>query len=280
SLWRVAAPYFAVGASASLLLFILNETWIPGIQERALRIKTSHIAKHQPDSDKRLEKNFGFRNGRDARSWQAAVYDRETSMMTNASVSWTLADGSHRWILAERAGPTNGAWMFYNARLYRDDSGTNTAPVPVLATNALFMAQFTETPAQINSALKVSRRMSFKNVREVEIPLVELLDFLRFNPHPSRSDRYMVHTQIHGRLAAPWACLVVVFISLPLGAASGRKNVFAGVAGSIFVCVAYIAARDLALALGAGGYVAPWLAAWTPNVLFATAGAWLTARAR
>ena len=75
-------------------------------------------------------------------------------------------------------------------------------------------------------------------------------------------------------------CLVVVLIALPFGAASGRRNVFVGVASSIFIAFAFLGLTKVSLALGASGYMPAWLAGWLPNLVFGFTGLWLTARAR
>jgi len=73
---------------------------------------------------------------------------------------------------------------------------------------------------------------------------------------------------------------VVVLIAIPFGATTGRRSAFVGVAGSIFICIAFFILLQLGLALGSVGYLPPWLAAWFPNLSFGTTGAWLTARLR
>ncbi len=87
----------------------------------------------------------------------------------------------------------------------------------------------------------------------------------RLHPQLAPADYTWLHTKLHGRLAAPWTCLVVVVIAIPFGAASGRRNVFFGVAGSVFICFAYFILLQLGLALGTGGYLPPWVAAWFPT---------------
>ncbi len=72
----------------------------------------------------------------------------------------------------------------------------------------------------------------------------------------------------------------MVLIAIPFGAASGRRNLFFGVAGSIFICFGFFVVQQFSLAFGSGGYLPPWLAAWLPNIVFAGAGLWLTARVR
>ena len=99
-------------------------------------------------------------------------------------------------------------------------------------------------------------------------------------PKPTRAERNWIYTKLHGRLAEPWKCIVVVLIALPFGAASGRRNVFVGVAGSIAICFAYLMLQQLSLAFGVAGFLPSWLAGWLPNLSFATVGAWLISRVR
>jgi lipopolysaccharide export LptBFGC system permease protein LptF len=67
---------------------------------------------------------------------------------------------------------------------------------------------------------------------------------------------------------------------VPFGAPSGRRNVFVGVASSIFIAFAYFILQRLAMAAGTVGSVPPILAGWLPNCLFATLGIGLLRRVR
>ena len=73
---------------------------------------------------------------------------------------------------------------------------------------------------------------------------------------------------------------MVVLIALPFGAAAGRRNVFVGVASSIFIAFGFLVLTRVGLALGTGGHMPAWLAGWLPNIVFGAIGLWLTARAR
>ena len=87
-----------------------------------------------------------------------------------------------------------------------------------------------------------------------------------------------LYTQLWGRLAAPWTCLVVVLIAIPLARRRAGGIYSSGVAGSIVICFVYFVLLRLGLALGEGGYLPPWLAAWLPNT-FRRRG-WLMLRVR
>lgn len=279
SLWRLAAPYFVVGFVASVSLLAINELWAPDSQERAkfiLNQRTSGATKYEPH----LIHNLGFVNTRDSRGWMIGVFNARTAEMTNAQVRWTQPDGSRRLIMAARANWVDGLWVFHDVKEYTDSGGEGGELVPGLQTNTLPMLQFTETPEEIRSEIKISQSSKLENRHRSGLPIVEILRYRSLHPQLRDTDRYWLDTKLHSRLAGPWTCLVVVFIALPFGAASGRRNVFVGVAGSILICFAFFVLRDMALAAGAAGKMPGWLAGWLPNLFFTATGIVLTSRVR
>ena len=107
------------------------------------------------------------------------------------------------------------------------------------------MPEFDEKPAEIENEIKISSYQSLRNSRRADIPLKVICHHLRLNPNLPRADASWLLTKFYGRLAAPWTCLVVVLIAIPFGAASGRRNLFVGVAGSIFICFAYFVIQQV-----------------------------------
>jgi lipopolysaccharide export system permease protein len=275
SLWRLCLPYFAVGLVGTVLLFVLNEYCVPQLSERAEQIKNRRTGEPQ-----RLVQPFAFINARDGRTWGMRTYNPETGEMTAPQVYFTAPDGSHHLIAADRALRVDGIWTFYNARELHE-TADNPALVPLLQTNQLAMPAFTETLEEIQSEINVSRGMSSHGKFKADVPLSQILDYLRLHPRPPTSEtRFWLYTKLHGRLAAPWTCLIVVLIAIPFGAASGRRNVFVGVAGSILICFIYFVLQQAGLALGTSGRVPSWLAAWFPNLIFGFTGILMTASVR
>ena len=123
-------------------------------------------------------------------------------------------------------------------------------------------------------------RQRFGLETEQELTLKEIDEYRRIHPNVPADLRATLDTQWHARWAAPWTCLVVVLLALPFGAMTGRRNVFMGVAGSIFVFFAFFALSQTCLALGTSGLLPPVLAGWLPNLLFTTLGVTLIFRAR
>ncbi len=278
SIWRLSAPYFVVGFVMSVGLFALTELWSVDSQEAGDRILNRHLA-NQPDAAARQwQAKVHFSNDRDARNWDIGEYHLLTGEMKNPVVEWRLPDGTRRQIFAERGAWTNRVWTFYNVTqlTYRTPDDTP----PGLKTNALAFPEFSETPKQIRSEIKISGMSAMKAAKKPRFSIAEILEYKRLHPKLKPDDDALLNTQLHGRLAAPWTCLVVVFIAIPFGSLSGRHNVFVGVASSIFICFVFFVLTRVGLALGTSGELVPWLAAWLPNLVFGGAGLGLTWRVR
>jgi lipopolysaccharide export system permease protein len=280
SLWRLCVPYLAVGFIASVGLFALNELVVPDSSEAADKI----LNRRAPNTAGALRAyqvaNLGFSNARDERKWLIGIYNTDTAEMAKVNVNWKLPDGSSRWLVADRAERANNLWTFYNVNEYNEAPGTGALPMPVLQTNVMAFPQFTETPDEIKSEIKISgaSRPSSRSTKLPELSIREILSYLSLHPQPLREKE--LYTKLYGRLAAPWTCLVAVLIAIPFGAGGGRRNVFVGVASSIVICLIYYFLQPLCLTFGSAGYMPPWLAAWLPNLVFGMAGLWMTARVR
>lgn len=292
SLWRLDAPYLAVGVVASLGLFALNEFVAPRGDEWAEHILSRQVSRAGGAA---AQSQFhGFVNARAHRLWHFDEYRARSSEIIVPTVSWTLPDGSWRQLRATHAIRTNGVWMFFDVKQFAQ-TGTDAPLLPSFQTNVLTMPEFDETPQDILDEMKFSGYQGFGSTRKADIPLLDLLRHLRRHPdlarpehfwlfsrhpNPAFADGFRLFTKLHGRLAAPWTCLVVVLIAVPFGAVSGRRNLFVGVAGSIFICFTYFVLQQVGLAMGAGGFFPAWLAAWLPNLTFGAVGVALTMRVR
>jgi lipopolysaccharide export LptBFGC system permease protein LptF len=272
----LVTPYLGVGLLCSGLLY-WNEWRLPRSSEAAKELRTKHRQKTSEETAG-WEPNLNFRNARDGRIWSIGAYHLATGEMKNPQISWRLEDDTQRSLIATRAVRSNGVWVFYRVQeLFYDPHLTNSA-----ATNwaVLPVPEFSESPEQIRSEIKISRMTGLRGSKDVQVSFGEILDYLRLHPDLSPRDRTLLSTRLHAGLARPWTCLVVVLIAIPFGIPSGRRNAFVGVASSIFICFAYFILLKFGLALGTGGYLPGWVAAWSPNVLFAAAAVWLIRRVR
>jgi LPS export ABC transporter permease LptG len=278
SLWRLAAPYLVLAVLLSLGLFALNECWVPQAVERANALVETRQPRGQPAARSAWEKKVGFLNSRDHRTWMIEAFNTDTHEMLGPNVEWTKPSGEHVTLWAERAHWRNGFWVLTNVQQFVYPPGQGAIPLPE-EQDVLELPEFRERPEEFESEIKISRIESLKEIRQAQLSILEILQYKKLH-RVNAAKQAMLDTKLHGRLAAPWTCVVIVLMALPFGAATGRRNVFVGVASSIVICFVYFVMLQLALALGSGGLVPPWLAAWSPNLFFGLGGIGLTWRVR
>ncbi|HEX3800949.1 MAG TPA: LptF/LptG family permease [Verrucomicrobiae bacterium] len=292
SLWRLSLPYLLVGFLFSGIVFVLNEFWVPDSQDKqeAIMQRRKFDGAESPPSPLARQKAsqditgalatrpelrpsaLGFHNTRDGRNWIIGSYNFKTDVMTDPQVYWS-SHGTNFHLVAKHADHTNDVWTFHDVNLF---IGTDRQ-----ITNELAMPQFTEQPREFDNEARFAKRFQNKlSADGAKIPIFEIIDYLSVHPDLSPKYERWLRTQLHGRIAAPWSCLVVVLIAIPFGAASGRRNVFMGVAGSIVICFVYFILLQLGLALGTGGLLPAWIAAWLPNAFFGITGICLILRVR
>jgi lipopolysaccharide export system permease protein len=275
SLARISVPYLAVGFLASVALLYLNERLVPDAAMKAEALKAPHVlAAAEQDWVNRVN----FRNAHENRIWNIGALNRKTSELIEPHVEWFLPDGTRKQLIAKRAAWTNSGWLFYDVELfsYEPNVDFDKAASHPVRTNVMAMPELQDKPSDIQLQLKFQRMNAIEAAKRTQLSLGEikyLRDHVELNPR----DRALLQTQYHARLAQPWTCLVVALVALPFGArANSRRNVMVGVASSIFIVFSYFVLLRTGLALGTGGYLPAWLAAWLPNVIFATFGLVLT----
>lgn len=292
--WRFSAVYCFVGLICSALLFCINESW--GARDD-LSIEALQAQRHAEPGAKHealWSRKWFFKNHATGREWMIEEYNRHTTEMIGAHINWRLGEGaSGQWngwplsegviidLKAESGCFVDGVWTFKNVWLqHRNPSQPEAQSYWQTNYPLLKVPQFTETPRQLRSQIRISQLKNIQLAKEASVSLREIADYLALHPDLSPEERARLDTQYHGRLARPLRCLVVAFIAFPFGATAGRRNAFAGVAGSVFLCFAYFVLMRFGLTLGTGGSVPPWLGAWLPNILFSSAAGLMIAKMR
>ncbi len=275
SLWRISLPYLGAGMVLSLGMVVLNEMAVPGAAMRAEAVLNGGV-----DSDGGWKRKLNFLDATTGRTWSVDAFHPGTTELRGAHIRWRGVDGAKEELLADRGRWEDGGWVFERVTRFTFLAGQD-AEVIQSHTNRMVVLDFPETPAHLRSEVKISALLgSLKKSRQVQLSLREILTYRELHRHLSPKFEAFLATWFHDRLASPWTCLVVVLIALPAGAGSGRRNAFVGVAATVFLAFAFFVLKEFSLALGYGEYVAPWLAAWVPNIVFSAVGLLALARVR
>jgi lipopolysaccharide export system permease protein len=278
SLWRICLPYYITGLLAAGAVYALNEYVVPGCSDWASQIMHRYTSKDQDQKDLQALRNLDFKNTTGSRKWHLGEFHPTSGEILQPRVIWYRDDGSSLLLYAESAVYTNSLWTFNNVTEWTQTNKTSPL-VKVAQTNALTMPEFDERPSQFANELKIDKFRTMEN-SELDIPLPDILNYLHHHAHMTKKDKGWLLTQLHGRFATPATCIVVVMIAVPFGATTGRRNLFTGVASSIFICLFFIILEKISLAFGSAGSIPAWLAAWLPNLVFGGTGLLMTFRAK
>jgi lipopolysaccharide export system permease protein len=268
---RLSIPYFGVAVILGIVVLAIDELWVPQSADSAQEILHSR----EGSPVERIWVSVDFHNPAEGRDWHIRKFNRLTSEMIAPVVLTLLPDGSHRDIYAESGIYTNGEWVFNDAMEWTTAAPEPGQPTPMAqgsANHPHLVVHFPETPALFKSELKVSELSLADATKGGQLSIREIRSYMKLHPNLSARRRANLGTQLYQRIAEPFTCLAVVLIALPFGARSGRRNVFVGVASSIFICFSYFIVQKISFGLGIGGYLPPFIAAWLPNLLFGFTG--------
>ncbi|MCH9648081.1 MAG: LptF/LptG family permease [Deltaproteobacteria bacterium] len=122
---------------------------------------------------------------------------------------------------------------------------------------------------------RLSKISASKSVREMD--LRELRRKVA-DPNTSPEMRNLTRVQIQKNFSIPTACLVFGLLALPLGFNNRRGGKTAGFALSMLVIMVYWVLLSNGEEGARFGEVEPWIAMWTPNILFGALGLFLLIR--
>jgi lipopolysaccharide export system permease protein len=261
SLPRVLLPLIAMGLLTVGASMALNYSLAPHA-ELARKAILSH-ARSRPEAS--IEGQI-FRNRSDARTWFIQNFRQGGNVFNNVQVLQQDADDNIVTnYIATRAfyRPETKTWDLGNAKVVQYDRAGNIVDEQIYP--SLKIERWTETPFRLSSA----------NVRAEFLSLPELREYLHFNSDFPATLLAPFRTHLQYRLALPWTCFVVVCIAAPLGIGYSRRGVLSSVAAAVTLVFSMNFLVQLFLALGEGDRVSPWVAAWTPNILFTVIGLYL-----
>jgi lipopolysaccharide export LptBFGC system permease protein LptF len=100
------------------------------------------------------------------------------------------------------------------------------------------------------------------------LELKNYIDYLRQSGYNATE----LQIQLYMKISFPLSCFVMALIGVPFSFSMGKKGAFFGITASIAIAITYWGIFRIFEQMGAYGILAPVLAAWAPNVLFASAG--------
>lgn len=268
SLLRLAAPLLAAGFVFSVLASMLQETVAPWSSYWAAQF----VERQKKDSALATSYalNLTYNNEEQHRIWAINRFDLVSSALQGVKVVQQRPDGSDlETIHAEGGKFYDGRWWLFKVTIQKYDFYNN--PVgPVVIEPQRQMADWLETPDDFLHEVKDPIFLSSR----------DLWQFIRRHKNLSAKTTARILVDLHGRLALPWACLVVALFGIPCGLRTARQGALLGVSSALLTFFGFYFLMNFGQYLGKEQLLSPFLSAWLPNLAFTAAGLFLIARLR
>ncbi|MDD3275620.1 MAG: LptF/LptG family permease [Kiritimatiellales bacterium] len=257
SIYRIVMPFIGVGVLATLCTAYINEKIAPNAAWRAEKFLDYQKAG-------RNDKIFFARNvALKSRNhvWMVQSLDTRDHSMYHVELIEQRPDGSDALkIQADKALWLDGRWWFMDLTLQAyKENGDLSGPSEMLLQKE--MRDLRETPQTFMAEIKDPQYLSASEMRR----------YLRSKKDVSSDTRARFVVDMHSRLSAPFACLIVTLIGVPIGAHSGRRGAFAGIMVAVMLFFTFYILQLTGQALGKQEYIAAWLGGWLPVIIFGMA---------
>ncbi len=271
SLYRMIVPVLLVATFFSAALFAFNEYYLPGANRKQEALRS--VIKGKPAQtflrpDRQWMSGQAAGSGEPTRIFYYQFFDPEKNVFANVTVfefqpgSFTMTrrifaasahwDGaSNRWIFEE-------GWQ----RTFQGETVSQFQPFSTTS-----FPEIREQPSYFKKEARPSQEMSY----------AELSDYIR-DLKQSGFDTMRLRVQLNRKLADPLITLVMAVLAVPFALAAGKRGGLAGVGAGVAVAIVYFVVAAVFENLGDVNSLPAAVAAWSPDVLFATVGAYLLLR--
>jgi LPS export ABC transporter permease LptF/LPS export ABC transporter permease LptG len=269
SLYRAAVPLLLFSIVASLVLFGLQERVLAYSNREADRLNA--IIRHYPvrtfsAANRRWMVgtsgdiyHYEFFDSRANRFMRFSTYRLDPAVWRLASITYAAE--------VRRVASSDGAGAWLATSGWTREFGRAAARGTATPGKYLPFAQQTltlEEPAYFKTEDVESEHMTYGQLRNY----ITQLRTSGFNAVPQM-------VELQRKVAFPLVTLVMTLIAVPFAVTTGRRGALYGVGVGIVLAIVYWITLSIFAAMGAGGLIAPVLAAWAPNILFSAAAVYL-----
>lgn len=260
SLYRVAAPIMVVAVVISLIAYLILDFVLPYANERVYEIRR-RIDGRAAITATAQQKLWYLGKGRYLINFLA--YDVNAKQLTQVQVfefhpsEFRLT----RRVYADRATWNGQAWAFENGwmRSFTDDRNSTftriTSPLPLF---------YPETPEDFDTKVTPPDQMTYAQLRRYIATLRE---------SGYAADELAV--RLYQKTAWPALSVVMALIALPFAFKVGKRGALYGIGLALVLGIVYWMVFAIFAKFGEVGNLPPLLAAWSANVLFALAAAYM-----
>jgi LPS export ABC transporter permease LptG/LPS export ABC transporter permease LptF len=270
SLYRVMVPILVVAVLLAVALFIFDQSYLPGANRRQEALRS--VIKGKPaQTFLRPDRKWIFGRqepGKPGRIFYYQAFDPEHDRFANLTV---FEFNPENFALSRRIFASNAHWEPQLHQWILERGWERRFDGEAVSSYSQFSVEsypeIDEQPQYFKKEAIQSQEMSF----------AELQRYIR-DLGQSGFDTKRLSVQLNRKLADPLITLVMAVLAIPFALSMGKSGSLTGIAAAIGLAIAYWVVAGTFDVLGDVNILPAMLAAWSPDVLFGLAGAYLLLR--
>jgi LPS export ABC transporter permease LptF/LPS export ABC transporter permease LptG len=255
SLYRLAVPLLLAGMALAVTMVVLDETYLPYANQRQDALH--NLIKGRPAQTYTQPQQWIF--GEHNKIYNYDLFDPAQNLFGGLSVleidpadfqlRRRIFASRARWSESQKVWVLEGGWVrdFSDGTIVRYDRLPPVTSLPEL----------TEPPSYFNREVRQAFQMSWRE-------LSAYIDGL----HRAGFDVANLTVQWHVKLAFPLMAPVSMLLAIPFAFMVGTRGAVSGVALGVFIGIVYWVMARLLEAMGGLGQLPPFLAGWSPDIVF------------
>jgi LPS export ABC transporter permease LptF/LPS export ABC transporter permease LptG len=254
SLYRLAFPLFVAGMGIAMALLILDDTYLPYANQRQDAYRA--IIKGRPPQTYTRPQRWIL--GEDYKVYNYDLFDPKEKLFGGLSVieldpanfemRRRVFATRARWLDDEKTWVLESGWI----RDFSTGAVERYAPFKVTT-----LPELVEPPSYFNREVIQAILMSWRDLRRY----IDSLQHAGF-------DVSTLTVQWHKKIAYPLIAPISMMLAVPFALFVGSRGAIGGIAIGVGIGIGYWALAALTEAMGGIGQLPPFLAAWSPDLIF------------
>ena len=248
---RIAKPIFIFAVLMSLSSFFINETVVPVMTRQSKDLALWALGqKNIPEG----KENFVFKEVTDSGTLKRLFYVGMCKKKTlyNVTVLDNAKEGTIQFLQARQGKTSPEGWVFEKGAAY------------TIANDGQVLNTTLFDTSTVKFGLDLSQELNKNTAKEMNFTkLAKYLASTEISPE----DRRVYTIELFDKIALPITTIVFVLLGVPLAITPPRVRYNRGFLFSILIIFAYYVVRALSISFGEAGSLAPFIAAWLPNII-------------
>ena len=256
SLFRLSLPALGVTVAVMAFNIYLQSEILPASNQRVAQLKNRILGRETARTYRRADRQWLFGQGRYVYNYQR--YDPAHQSLERLQV-FEFDEKYHlarRLFTARAVFEEPGLWTFENG--WKRSFGEAGREIEFDTFTEPRLSDYPETPEYFTSEIKPPEQMRYFELRDYVAELET-----RGESVPE------LRVELQKKLSYPAISLVMALVALPFAFRLGRQGALYGIGLSVVLGMAFMAVFIFFSTLGTTGILAPVIAVWSPNVIFA-----------